>query len=73
MISEAYPPDTWTHVYTDRSTTDAIQDGEAGIFISYTNGQTGTASIATGVYCTNYKAEVEAISQAVRPKNNVIM
>lgn len=65
MISEAFPPDTWTHVFTGGSATDAIRDGGAGTLVSYTNGQSRIASIATGAHCTNYKADMQASSLAV--------
>lgn len=65
MISEAFPPDTWTHVFTDGSATDAFRDGGAGTLVSYTNYQSRTASIAAGAHCTNYKVEMETISLAV--------
>ena len=65
MISEEYPPETWTHAYIDGSATAAIQDGGAGVFICHTTGRTETVSVATGKHCTNYKAEVEAIMQAL--------
>ena len=57
---ENYPPETWTHVYTDGSATKAITDGGAGIIIQYPSGATQTARSATGKHCTNYRAETEA-------------
>ena len=63
-IAESYPPETWTHVYTDGSATEAITDGGAGIIIQYPSGATQTASSATGKHCTNYRAETEALKQA---------
>ena len=60
-IAENYPPETWTHVYTDGSATKAITDGGAGIIIQYPSGATQTA---TGKHCTNYRAETEALKQA---------
>ena len=63
-IAENYPPETWTHVYTDGSATKAITDGGAGIIIQYPSGATQTASSATGKHCTNYRAETEALKQA---------
>ena len=41
-IAENYPPETWTHVYTDGSATKAITDGGAGIIIQYPSGATQT-------------------------------
>ena len=64
LYADDYPPETWTHVYTDCSATKATTDGGAGIIIQYPSGATQTASSATGKHCTNYKAETEAPKQA---------
>ena len=64
FITKNYPPETWTHVYTDGSATKAITDGGAGITIQYPSGATQNASSATGKHCTNYRAETEALKQA---------
>ena len=63
-IVENYPPETWTHLYTDGSATKAITDVGAGIIIQYPSGATQTAISATGEHCTNYRAETEALKQA---------
>ena len=63
-ISENYPPETWTRVYTDGSATKATTDGGAGIIIQYPSSATQTASSATGKHCANYRAETEALKQA---------
>ena len=63
-IAENYPPETWTHVYTDGSATKVITDGGAGIIIQYPSGATQTASSATGKHCTKYRADTEALNQA---------
>ena len=49
----------------DGSATKATTDGRAGIVIQYPSGATQTASSATGKHCTNYRAETEALKQAV--------
>ena len=59
-IAEHYPPETWTHVYTDSK---AITDGGASIIIQYPSGATQTVSSATGKHCTNYIAETEVLNQ----------
>ena len=61
MIEDQYPHEAWLHVYTDGSATDATRCGGAGVYIRYPSGEQQTQSTATGAYCTNYKAEVEAI------------
>ncbi|XP_053398058.1 uncharacterized protein LOC128556571 [Mercenaria mercenaria] len=66
MIQDTYPSETWTHVYTDGSASAAIKDGGDGIFILYTSGRSETNSIPTGRHCTNYRAKVEAIKQAIK-------
>ena len=62
-IDELYPHDTWIRIYTDGSATDAIQDGAAGSIIYLPDGDTIESAIATGKHCTNYAAEVKALSQ----------
>ena len=62
-IAENYPPETWTRVYTDGSVTKATTYGGAGIIIQYPSGATQTASSATGMQCTNYRAETEVLQQ----------
>ena len=65
MISEDYPPDKWTHVYTDGSAKRAIKDGGAGILIEYALGRQATHHMATGKPRSNYRAETEALMKAV--------
>ena len=65
-INDFYPQDTWIHVYTDGSATDAVQDGGAGRLIYLPNGQTLEAASATKKYCTNYDAEVKALEQGAQ-------
>ena len=61
MMEERYPKEIWTHAFTDGSASKAVRDGGAGVFIKYPGGISKTLSAATGVHCTNYKAEVEAL------------
>ena len=42
----------------------AVRNGGAGIYIQYPGGREGKISLATGLYSTNYKAEVEALKTA---------
>jgi ribonuclease HI len=65
MIADEYPPESWTHIYTDGSATAAVKDGGAGIYIQHTSGRIDTVSVATGKHCTNYKAEYEAMVTAL--------
>ena len=61
---DLYPQEAWVHAYTDGSATKAVRDGGAGVFIRYPNGETLTRSAPTGTYCSNYKAEVQALTLA---------
>ena len=65
-IDDLYPQDTWIRIYTDGSATDAIQDGGAGSIIYLQNGDTIESATATGKHCTNYTAEVKALSQGAQ-------
>ncbi|KAK7087559.1 hypothetical protein V1264_021593 [Littorina saxatilis] len=64
MIADHYPEEAWIHVYTDGSATDAVRDGGAGVLVRYPEGEAQTASIPTGLHCTNYSAEVQALKTA---------
>ena len=64
MLEETYPQEAWIRVFTDGSATDAIQNGGAGVYIQFPDGQKHADAIATGIHCTNYKAEVEALVHA---------
>ena len=64
MLEEKYPSESWVRVYTDGSTTNAITKGGAGIYIQYLNGEQQSEAIPTGLHCSNYKAEGEAIIHA---------
>jgi len=64
MLEERYPQEAWIRVYTDGSATDAIQRGGAGVYIQFPDGQWQAAAVPTGLHCTNYKAEVEALIHA---------
>ena len=61
MIEEQYPQESWIQVYTDGSATNAVKNGGAGIYIKYPTGEWQAEAIPTGLHCTNYKAEIEAL------------
>ena len=65
-MDDLYPQDTWIRIYTDGSATDAIQEGGAGSIIYLPDGDTIESVTATGKPCTNYAAEVKAISQGAQ-------
>ena len=62
---DLYPPDAWIQAYTDGSATKAVADGGAGVYIRSPNGEIFTRSAPTGKHCSNYKAEVLALSTAI--------
>ena len=64
MLEETYPQEAWIRAYTDGSVTDEIWIGGAGVYIQYPNGQQQAAAVPTGLHCTNYRAEVEALVHA---------
>lgn len=59
MISEK----SWIHPYTDCLATSAVTNGGAGVHIQSPEGQTTTAAIPAGKHCSNYTAEVKALSR----------
>ena len=66
-IDYFYPHDTWICIlYTDGSATEAIQDGGAGSIIYSPDGDIIESAIDIGKHCTNYAAEVKAVSQGAQ-------
>ena len=65
MIDTSYNPDNWTHIYTDGSANEAVKDGGAGAYIRYTDGEVTKLTFSGGRRCTNYKAELIAIKEAI--------
>ena len=63
-IEERYPAESWIRVYTDGSATNAVKSGGAGVHIQYPSGERTEEALPTGLHCTNYKAEVDALTQA---------
>ena len=64
MLEDRYPQEAWTRVFTDGSATGAIKNGGAGVYVRSPDGSTQTKAIPTGINCTNYRAEVEALIHA---------
>ena len=64
MLDEQYPQEAWIRLYTDGSATDAVKNGGAGVFIQYPSGERQAEAIPTGLHCTNYRAEEEALIHA---------
>ena len=63
-LEERYPRESWIRVFTDGSATNAVKSGGAGVYIQYPNGEQKEEALPTGLFCTNFKAEVEALIQA---------
>ncbi|KAK7096617.1 hypothetical protein V1264_005893 [Littorina saxatilis] len=59
MIADQYPCESWIHVYTDGSATDAVANGGAGVYASFPEGHTTTTKIPTGKRCSNYSGEIQ--------------
>ena len=66
ILEDKYPTQSWIRIYTDGSATNATKNGGAGIYIEYPNGEKKTKANPTGLYCSNYKAEEEAIIHAAQ-------
>jgi ribonuclease HI len=64
MLEVKYPSELWVRVYTDGSATNATTNGGADIYIEYPNGEQQSMAIPTGLHCSNYKAEDEALTNA---------
>lgn len=64
MLEDQYPQEAWIHAYTDGSATNATANGGAGVYMTTPGGQDTTASIPTGKLCSNYAAEVHALTKA---------
>ena len=61
MMEDKYPQEAWTQVFTDGSATNATKNGGAGVFVRLPDGNILSEAIPTGINCTNYRAEVEAL------------
>ena len=64
MMEERYPKAAWIHAFTDGSATDATKRGGAGVNIQLPDGRQLTKAAPTGMHCSNYRAEVEALTLA---------
>ena len=42
----------------------AVKNGGAGVYIQYPSGERTEEALPTGLHCTNYKAEVDALTKA---------
>ena len=64
LIADRFPHTAWTHVYTDGSAEEGMKNGGSGVYIRYSDGDTTSLSVPGGLQCSNYRAEILAISTA---------
>ncbi|XP_064622623.1 uncharacterized protein LOC135484859 [Lineus longissimus] len=64
MIDRKYPHSTWTHVYTDGSSQNAVSNGGSGVFIKLQDRSSHSISVPSGILCSNYRAEMQALTSA---------
>ena len=64
-LNENFPKEEWITVYTDGSAENAVTNGGSGVYIEMPDGKTTESSIPTGIHCSNYRAELEAIMEAL--------
>ena len=65
-LDKNFPGEEWIRVYTDGSAEKAVANGGSGVYIEMPDQKTIESSIPTGTHCSNYKAELEAIKEALR-------
>ena len=64
LTADRFPHTAWTHVYTDGSAEEGMKNGGSGVYIRYSDGDTTSLSVPGGLQCSNYRAEILAISTA---------
>ena len=69
MLDKDYPPNTWTHIFTDGSAENAVRNGGGGIYIKFPDGSRIEKSIPTGQLSTNFRAEACALLHATETLN----
>ena len=52
VIPESFPEESWRHVYTDGSATNAVTDETAGIYAKFPDQPTEAVCLATGKFCS---------------------
>ena len=70
-LNNCYPSNSWTQVFTDGSSENAVQNGGGGILIKFPSGNKINKSIATGKNSTNFRAEACAILNAAKHLNSI--
>ncbi|XP_064622569.1 ribonuclease H-like [Lineus longissimus] len=64
MIDRKYPHGTWTHVYTNGSSQNAVSNGGSGVFIKLQDRSSHSISVPSGILCSNYRAEMQVLTIA---------
>ena len=64
-LDKNFPGEEWIRVCTDGSAEKAVANGGSGVYIEMPDQKTIESSIPTGTHCSNYKAELEAIKEAL--------
>ena len=64
-LDKNFPGEEWIRVYTDGSAEKAVANGGGGVYIEMPDQKSIESSIPTGTHCSNYKAELEAIKEAL--------
>ena len=64
-LDKNFPGEEWIRVYIDGSAEKAVANGGSGAYIEMPDQKTIESSIPTGTHCSNYKAELEAIKEAL--------
>lgn len=68
-LDREYPAASWIHVYTDGSATDASRNGGSGVLFRQPGQEPTTLSLPAGCLCSNFRAEVTAITAAIHHLN----
>ena len=64
MIHERYPQHSWIHAYTDGSAEKAVKNAGSGIYLKFPDRPSVFLSFPVGKRSSNYRAEVQALTEA---------
>ncbi|GFR97892.1 hypothetical protein ElyMa_002756600 [Elysia marginata] len=71
-LDKKHPIKEWFRIYTDGSATDAVRNRVGGVYATLPDETSLERSFACRMRCTNFKAEAEAIKEALNFVNNKI-
>ena len=63
-IEHHFPIGEWIRVYTDGSATEAVRNGGGGVYIEWPDGTSESHAIPTGLFSSNFRAEIAALEEA---------